>query len=850
MNEKPTGHRRIVVGLLLIATLAGAVIFEDLGPHTGLRQVYAVGVVPGSMGPGAGTILIHEFGSLDSEMTAFEAGSLDIVDWPVPAPFLSAWTGSDSSRNIATQRNVTLSKYSDLGMFQIDLNSNRTSTTGRAGFRRALAYLVDRQQIVNIIAGGQAVPICAGTAPVQPGAKSCTQLGYPTPYGDFNPSKALQTLYEDGWRDNCDSSGCGPGHSNGILETPFGVEETLTFIIRNDDPIRYQAGLMLANQMGNLPNHLTNGTIVCSATPVCKISVSPEVMDNTSAVSIVFGPPWNDWHLYTGGWNLGFDPDHLYYFYTSSFAPLACGGARPGGSPTNYLCYVDAGYDAAASGMVFGRTYSDVVASAQATQDYAWGYNSTTGRIRGTVPTIPLYSLAGQKAAWITDHGATPLFNPDGTRASWAGFVTQDVGTGLDNYYTMTGLYLYNGQDAGSSYVSYKGQGTLDWGFKSPVRRLNIVTSSGRWDRMAMDFTYDSLLTRNPVGLQEILPVLAESFGQTTYVNAALGREGTVAAYKLRKGISWSDGQPLTGNDVKFSIEYVAKNFGQNSRLVGDVFNVTLVPNLDGSETVVVFFDRVGTLFAQNAGFLNIIPMHIWCASWPDTTSNCAYPRPSLFPGFQGLGCATCPSGPIQQVGTGPYMITACSGSGCNQTITLKPNPVYKDGTRYWSQAAGISLQPDVDRDGHVTQADLDLLAKTDPSDIRFDVDYRMKSRGNQMIGTVTVPLRGPIIDSTDLYIVQRLVFEGQLTGLCGNPCATGGITWPPSKRMTYTWPDVTRDNSVDLGDLIAVFLHQFQATQPVSGTSIYDVNYDGSIDISDLVITFVRQFNKPAGIS
>lgn len=845
-------------------------------------------------GPGASQILIHQYATTDLEMTAFEAGSLDIDDWPVPDAYLAAWTGSDPARNIVTQGKATLWNHKDLGMFEVDVNSgicNPTfgncatylpsgfNPTSNKPLRQALSELLDRATIVLGYAGGRAIPICAATAPDQPGAMSCTRLGWPTSYGEFNPTKALQILYEGGWRD------CGTG--DGSLCLPPHAKQSITVISRTDDPIRLQMGQGLVNVLGNLPNHFTDKTtgltVTVCTTSSCKINVNNTPLDRRAAGRIVFrGPNWFDWNLYTGGFSLGFEPDFLAFEFGSSQAPQSCGGAWVGDFPNNYDCYVDATYDTLAQPLVTGHSESDVVAAAQAVQPYAWGYDIAKGKPKGTIPDLPAYTSAATKAAWRSDYGPNPKLNTDGSRACWKGFTSQETGAGLDNYYTLLSESLYNCQETKPGYVSYRGQGTLDWGFKSTIQGLNPIESEWLWDFLAMFGTYENLLDRNPVNLPEIIPFMgvASEFGESTYFNPTLGKSGTVLSFKLQPDTFWSDGVPFTCQDVKFSLMYAKLNFSPLFfSNVEHLLDVQCVNKSDGSQTVLLFFDDIGALFKINVGGNPLIAQHVWCADWDgnDAThpigagvparAGCPFPDMTLFDPvqFQGLGCPGCPAGPNMHVGLGPYIIDSCTGPGdCTDTITLKPNPFYHAGIRYWSQAAGISLNLDVNHDDQVNQADLQLLKDVDPNDPIFSPTYRitgketwgpqtvpMSNFGNATLDkSVSVPattLLGTHITDLDRYTIKRMLFEATQTG------QTTGVPWPPGQRLTYTWPDgPNKDNDVDLDDLISVFLAQFQNPNPAGGITKLaqnDVNYDGAIDISDLVITFVRQFTKPAGV-
>jgi len=135
------------------------------------------------MSPGSGQLLIHEYTSTDLEMQAFQAGSIDMVDWDIPQAYLSSWNNCAGTTPIGPNCNgqITTSKYNALDMFQIDMNENGSRVASQSGFRQAMGYLVDRQNIVLNIAGGFAQPVCAGASAGQEGSTSCQSLGYPGP---------------------------------------------------------------------------------------------------------------------------------------------------------------------------------------------------------------------------------------------------------------------------------------------------------------------------------------------------------------------------------------------------------------------------------------------------------------------------------------------------------------------------------------------------------------------------------------------------------------------------------------------------------------------------------------------
>ncbi len=682
-------------------------------------------MTPRQYGPGPGTLQIHEYNDVNAEAAAFEAGTLDLMDFPPPSSYISSWT---SQGGIVETGKAGLSKALQFGMWQVDINNWNYPTNDRS-LRQALGYLIDRQRVINSFLEGLALPNCAGAGPHQPGTLSCSQLGYPTAYGDFNPAKALQVLNENGWLD---------ANSNGILEAPNGTEPVLTFYVRADNAIQRQTGDLLTNALQNLPPSYTStagGTVtVCASTPVCKIGVDEKVLPRFLTSPIVFRSTGvTKWNLYTGGWAEG-AVQILYYLYGSGFAWTTCGGGWPVGSgAVNYPCYVDPNFDNIARPLNEGPTYEDVLNAGVVAQRYLWGY--ANGKITGTMPTIPLYSRQHYAAFYLSDMGPNAIINPDGSHACWKGWVGQEQGSGLGLIpASTTAVFGYNCQEQKPGYVSYKGQGVFDWGFQTQIQQLNPVLSEWFWDQLAMQQVYDSCLASAPVNPQEIVPSMCQSHGETQVFNTALNSQTTVAVYKFQDGLRWSDGQYATAQDFKFTVEYTLKNGGYYSGFLYDIVRIDAT-EADASNgiggTALVYFDTASPFLGQYVGIIPVIPQHIWCPDYNPTIGNdvgygfqprpgCPYPTPDLFPDFDFT----------KQVGTGPMIITGCQPVGvCTDIITEQPNPYYSRGTSFWNVASDVQLQPDVNRDDQVNQEDLDILQQLADFGVQshpmLDVDYR-----------------------------------------------------------------------------------------------------------------------------
>lgn len=140
---------------------------------------------------------------------------------------------------------------------------------------------------------------------------------------------------------------------------------------------------------------------------------------------------------------------------------------------------------------------------------------------------------------------------------------------------------------------------------------------------------YDTLLWRDAKGVPQ--PWLARSVKRTN--------GGRRLAIRLRKGVRWHDGRPLTASDVAFTLRFMAARYepGFTPQLV-DVEGVRVVDRL----TVRVDLRRRSPGFDdQPLSDLPILPKHLW----------------------QGLdGSQAVPPGPA--VGSGPYRLVRAERRG------------------------------------------------------------------------------------------------------------------------------------------------------------------------------------------
>jgi peptide/nickel transport system substrate-binding protein len=113
---------------------------------------------------------------------------------------------------------------------------------------------------------------------------------------------------------------------------------------------------------------------------------------------------------------------------------------------------------------------------------------------------------------------------------------------------------------------------------------------------------YPELVQYGP-GLKEIVPSFAESW--------TVSPDGKTYTFKLQSGGKWSDGQPLTSEDVAWTANTIVKYPGPTAVLASAVAHVTKADAPDPT-TVVFHYDKpVGNALAQLT-YLYILPKHVW----------------------------------------------------------------------------------------------------------------------------------------------------------------------------------------------------------------------------------------------
>ncbi len=266
------------------------------------------GSVPASKGPREDDLHLLFYSDVQATYNALEAGEIDIVGFDIySAVYLEA----------IANPNIALAPVDDIGMYEFDLHNNYSiasypgirSPTSYTEFRQALAFLVDKDKIVQEFCEGFAIRI---DQPIAAPAylwmnHSVAAANYPYLY---DPAAASALLDASGWLQGATPNPyydpLFPGSTPNLRTYPpghetagVGIHPMITYV-RSDDPRRLQAGRHLYGNMR-------------------KIGIPVDAREGPS--SYTYDPVMGlmNYHIYTGGWSLGRFPTLPYFGYHTDY---------------------------------------------------------------------------------------------------------------------------------------------------------------------------------------------------------------------------------------------------------------------------------------------------------------------------------------------------------------------------------------------------------------------------------------------------------------------------------------------------------------------------------------------------
>jgi peptide/nickel transport system substrate-binding protein len=194
---------------------------------------------------------------------------------------------------------------------------------------------------------------------------------------------------------------------------------------------------------------------------------------------------------------------------------------------------------------------------------------------------------------------------------------------------------------------------------------LNPHTSTGTKDYIAASLMIEPLLNFTP----DTTLTTALAAEVPTLENGGLAPDFSSVTYKLKEGVVWSDGEPFTAKDVKFTFEWVSNpvNAAITFQNYANVASVDVIDDLTAkvnfkTPTLAWYVPFVGTFGGS------VLPGHIWNYDAADEAPT--------------LNFRTSP------IGTGPFKLVSFSEG---VEVKYEANPLYREPNKPYFATVSIT---------------------------------------------------------------------------------------------------------------------------------------------------------------
>ncbi|HEY6635146.1 MAG TPA: peptide ABC transporter substrate-binding protein [Acidimicrobiia bacterium] len=181
--------------------------------------------------------------------------------------------------------------------------------------------------------------------------------------------------------------------------------------------------------------------------------------------------------------------------------------------------------------------------------------------------------------------------------------------------------------------------------------QANALLSTGTKDLLASSLVLEALAGFDPAG--NLVPRLATEIPSVE--NGGISEDLTQITWTLQEGLLWSDGTPVTADDVVFTWEYCADELTGCSG--GTFLAVESVEAVDDLTVTVTFTDPTPYPFVPFVGYINPIIQR------------------AQFAECVGDAAKACTEQNFAPIGTGPYMVTELRPE---DTVLYEMNPNYR----------------------------------------------------------------------------------------------------------------------------------------------------------------------------
>ncbi len=184
--------------------------------------------------------------------------------------------------------------------------------------------------------------------------------------------------------------------------------------------------------------------------------------------------------------------------------------------------------------------------------------------------------------------------------------------------------------------------------------QLNGLVATGDKDNLAASLVQESLMVRLADGT--LAPNLVQQV--PSVANGDLAEDLTSVTYRLKEGILWSDGEPLTAEDIKFTVDWALDE--NNSAVLYNAYSTIASADVIDDLTITLNFANPNPTWADTMtgmGSSVIVPKHV----------------------LEGADQSVSDQFRSNPVGTGPYVVEEFSA---NDQVTYVMNENFREPTK------------------------------------------------------------------------------------------------------------------------------------------------------------------------
>lgn len=304
---------------------------------------------------------------------------------------------------------------------------------------------------------------------------------------------------------------------------------------------------------------------------------------------------------------------------------------------------------------------------------------------------------------------------------------------------------------------------------------MNPLMAADPYSQDVLSQLYLPLVEVGGPGEDPILPALAASWSR--------GEDGLSVAFTLQEGLSWSDGEPITAEDVRFSFE---AHTHPGIRWPGAAFKGAITQVEAADDLTVIFrFERPDPEDVLSAGSGPILPAHAWSRipfeDWPTHDFN------------------------RKPVTGGPFLIHKRGEA----TLTLRPNPAWPELLRpLLGQVTFRALGSEAAILDAALAAQVDFIAGVPParlSELRAAGQWRFQGADDFTTDFVAWNTARPPFDSAQMRQAMTLAIDRDALVarvLAGFGRVGGGLISPQQWAFDASVPRWPLDRERALEDL------------------------------------------------